>query len=62
MAMRDYNYTMSTQKYNLKPLKLKVYVDGDDLLKQEYQEHINKHNGKTLLNGHPDSGDRKSVV
>ena len=56
MRMSDYNYTMSVQKNNLKPLKLKVYVEGDDSLKQEYQDHINKHNSKTLLNGHPDSG------
>ena len=56
MEMRDYNYTLSTQKNNLKPFKLKVYVEGDDSLKQEYQDHINKHNSKTLLNGYPDSG------
>ena len=56
ISMRDYKYAMSTQKNNLKPLKLKVYVEGDEALKREYLEHINKHNGKTLLNGHPDSG------
>ena len=44
MRMSDYRYTLSAQKNNLKPLKLKVYVEGDESLKEEYQEHINKHN------------------
>ena len=56
MAHRDYKYTLSSQKDNLRPLKLKIYVDGEDLLKQEYIQHINKHNSKVLLNGHPDAG------
>ena len=56
MATRDYRYTLATQKNNLKPLKLKVFVEGDESLKHEYQEHINKHNGKILFNSYPDSG------
>ena len=38
MATRDYRYTLATQKNNLKPLKLKVFVEGDESLKHEYQE------------------------
>ena len=50
-------YTMLTHTTNMKPMKLKIYVKGDALFKEEYQSHINKHNSQLLhFNNFPDSG------
>lgn len=56
MALSDYRYTMSSQKKNQRPLKLKIYVNGDENFKQAYHTHITSHNSNILFNKFPDSG------
>ena len=51
-----YHTSINYQLKHQRPLRLKLFINGNNTLRERYKKYIDEHNYKLLLNSYPDSG------